>query len=293
MMKYTLNIINKILILSFFIVVSYSCSSSDDSVIIDKTTAKELLNVSYGNETKQVFDVYLPANRDESTTKTFVLVHGGSWVSGDKNDLNDIVAKLKETYPNYAIVNVNYRLAGIGKSPFPMQIDDLESVFTKLKTKANEYQISSNFGFIGISAGAHLSMLYSYKYDTDKNVKMVCSIVGPTNFTDVNYTENPDYLEISQGIQLVTGVNYETNPTYYKNISPYHVVTSSAPPSILFYGGMDNLVPTTQGVEMQAKLDELGVTNQFKLYENEGHGWEGDALNDTYTKLENFINTHF
>jgi len=122
---------------------------------------------------------------------------------------------------------------------------------------------------------------------------MVCSIVGPTNFTDENYISNPNYSNFLKGMQLITNVSFEDNPAYYKNLSPYHIVTSTAPPTLLFYGGKDDLVPSTQGLDLHHKLDELNIINEFTLYENEGHGWQGAALNDTYDKLENFISVYF
>lgn len=273
-----------------------SCSNTDDEDFNNITNASEeiqLLNVEYGAATLQKYDIYLPKNRTNTTTKLLILIHGGSWVSGDKNDLNTIVSSIQKKLPAYAIVNMNYQLASIGRSPFPMQLNDIEKVISHLKSNVNNYHISSNFGFIGTSAGGHLAMLYTYNYDTLKEIKVVCSIVGPTNFTDKNYTLNPDYKQLLQGIQLITGVVYEQNPEYYESVSPYHVVTSSAPPSILFYGGKDNLVPSSQGIELHEKLNDLNVINEFTFYENEGHGWEGEALNDTYNKLGAFITTYF
>lgn len=293
-MKYTSNIGNKLIILLFIISFTFSCTKNDNDVdIIDATVATQFIDVSYGSASQQIYDIYLPKNRSNSKTKVLVMVHGGSWVSGDKNDLNGFIESLKQEFPEYAIVNLNYQLATIGKSPFPMQIDDLEKAISHLKSKSDDYAISTNYGFIGVSAGAHLSMVYTFQNATSNNVKMVCSIVGPTNFTDENYISNPDYFEVSTGIQLLTGINYEANPEYYKNLSPYHIVTENAPPTILFYGGKDNLIPTSQGVDLHMRLDELGVINEFTLYENEGHGWEGDALNDTYLKLKQFILSHF
>ena len=101
------------------------------------------------------------------------------------------------------------------------------------------------------------------------------------------------YILCLQGIALITGVNFTDNPTYYEELSPYHIVTNLAPPTILFYGGMDDLIPTSQGVDMHSKLNEIGVVNEFYLYENEGHGWDGIPLQDTHTKLENFISKYF
>lgn len=292
-MKYTLNIINKFIIPSLFIICFFSCSENDNIDSIDINIAIEYLNVAYGEKPLQNYDIYLPENRNIVDTKVLILAHGGSWIGGDKNDLNPFVTALKIKFPNYAIVNMNYQLAGIGKSPFPMQINDIQVVFEHLKSESDSYNISSRYGFIGTSAGGHLAMLYSYAYNNLSEIEMVCSIVGPTNFTDENYISNPNYANFVKGIQLITGVNFEENPDYYENLSPYHIVTKNAPPTLLFYGGEDNLVPTSQGVDLQLKLDELNVINEFTLYENEGHGWEGIALNDTFQKLENFISTYF
>lgn len=292
-MKYTLNIINKLIIFSLFIVCFLSCNENDNIDTLDPSTSRKYLNVSYGEKPLQNYDIYLPKDRTNSTTKVLILVHGGSWISGDKADLNPLVTTLKNKYPSYAIVNLNYQLASIGKSPFPMQINDIQEAIKHLKNKSNEYSISSRYGFIGTSAGGHLSLLYSYAYDNLRDVEMVCSIVGPTNFTDENYIKNPNYSNFVIGIQLITNVNFEDNPAYYENLSPYHVVTQNAPPTLLFYGGKDDLVPITQGVDLHNKLEELSVINEFTLYENEGHGWQGNALNDTYNKLENFISVYF
>ncbi|MDC9723023.1 MAG: alpha/beta hydrolase [Urechidicola sp.] len=287
---------NKFLFASLIILFISSCSTDND--IEEEETplpldAIELLNVSYGAHVSQKYDVYLPADRTNLTTKVFVLVHGGSWVGGDKNDMNFLVDELKLSYPDYAIVNINYRLGSIGNSPFPMQLNDIASVILDLENKEETYQITDDFGFIGVSAGAHLSMVYAYDFDFDTDVKFVSSIVGPTNFTDPSYTDDLVFENFRIGMQLMTGVSFDDDPQFYENYSPYHVATITSPPTILFYGGQDELVPTSQGVEMHAKLDELGITNEFTLYENEGHGWEGANFTDTLNKLSTFIDTHF
>ncbi len=281
-------------ILSLLIIGFYSCSDDEIELKINEPLVKtEQLNVSYGDDNSQKYDIYLPANRTKLNTKTFILVHGGSWVSGDKNNMDYLVSMLQLNFPEYAIVNINYRLASTTRPAFPMQINDIEQVIEHLQINSETYQISNHLGFIGTSAGAHLSMLYSYKFDTSSNVDMVCSIVGPTNFTDTNYINNPNYSNFATAMQLITGVSYVDNPAYYEELSPYHVVTNTAPPTIFFYGGQDELIPTSQGIDMHAKLDELGVINEFTLYENEGHGWDGLNLLDTSTKLITFINSRF
>lgn len=276
-----------------FLTISYgmvSCSNDsnpNDSQNPQALEFRQELNVSYGNDGDQVFDIYLPANRNLET-KVMILVHGGGWTSGDKTDMNTFRDIILQDLPELAIVNINYRLADETNTPFPMQIDDITTIVNMLKANQNEYVISDDIGFVGISAGAHLSMLWSYAFDTNSDVKMVASIVGPTNFTDPAYleSENPLLLE------LIDTFGIDTSVEFLEEVSPYHQVTDDAPPTILFYGGQDPLIPASQGEDMDAQLTSLGVTHQFTLYPNAGHGWIGIELLDTWTKLKAFTQTH-
>ena len=270
--------------LLLIIIVSCSKNSETPVAVDDVSVAKTKLNVSYGASPQQVFDLYLPANRSSTTTKTLILVHGGSWVSGDKGQMKDYIPFLQQNFPNYAIANINYRLATAGNYAFPMQLDDMNSVFNKLLNDNND--ISNNFGYIGVSAGAHLSMLYTYKNNSNNHIKMVASIVGPTNFRDINYTNNP---YVIANYLALTGVNYNDNPTYFETISPYYVATAASAPTLLLYGNADDLIPNTQATAMKDKLDQLGVYNELKFYPG-GHGtWLEPDVIDSAQRLKNFI----
>ncbi|WP_339886955.1 alpha/beta hydrolase [uncultured Flavobacterium sp.] len=275
-------------LLLFLLIPIYSCSNDNASTTEDLSVAKTMINVSYGSNLQQVFDLYLPANRSSTSTKTLILVHGGGWIEGDKVDMNYAVDIIKQFLPEYAIANVNYRLATTGNYAFPMQIDDINAIVQKLKVE--NYGISDDFGFIGTSAGGHLSLLYSYGYNSNNNIKMVCSIVGPTNFTDSNYVNNPAWLDLYFNL---TGVHYADNPSYYEQLSPLYRATSSSVPTIMFYGNADPLIPTSQGVDLHTKLDQLGVYNEFNLY-NGGHGnWSQTDLLDANLKMIAFIQNKF
>ena len=143
--------------------------------------AYEALNVSYGPDENQVFDIYLPENRTNAT-KIIILIHGGSWVSGDKSDMDTIKAFISTLHPDVGIINMNYTLAGINNPPVPMQTDDISSVVDYISSNKSSLIVSDDIGFIGVSAGAHLSLLWSYAYDINNQVDMVCSIVGPWKF---------------------------------------------------------------------------------------------------------------
>ncbi|WP_027136532.1 alpha/beta hydrolase [Gaetbulibacter saemankumensis] len=268
----------------------YNCSNIEKiekTGELDSTKSYQELDIAYGDDSNQTFDLYLPANRN-TDTKIIILVHGGGWISGDKSDMNILKDLIRTDFPNMAVANINYRLADENNPPYPMQIHDISSVISYLKENKSVYNISDNISFIGTSAGAHLSLLWSYAFDTAEKVNMVCSIVGPTNFTDSAYTESND--PALQALLLVYGPSPTTD--FLVEVSPYHQVTNTAPPTILFYGGQDPLVPISQGTAMRDKLESLNVTHEFTLYPDAGHGWTGSDLLDTWAKLRTFISTH-
>lgn len=279
----------KFLFLFSILFVLTSCSDTEDNSgqQLNVLEYYEELNISYGEDSDQTFDLYLPANRSIDT-KVMILIHGGGWSSGDKADMNGFRDIIRQDLPNVAIVNMNYRLADANNGPYPMQINDITSVVNYLKSVDDEFVFSDDYGFVGVSAGAHLSLLWSYAFDTQSNVKMVGSVVGPTNFTDPAYLSSTD--PVIRTFMDLYGVDASTE--FLEEVSPYHQVTAAAPPTILFYGGQDPLIPTTQGTDMRDKLNELGVTNEFTLYPDAGHGWVGLELLDTWIKLKTFTQTH-
>ncbi len=278
----------------------FSLSSCEDTS--SETTAdlpvfeeeKELKDISYGTDPLQKYDIYLPKQRSASKTQVVVLIHGGGWIEGDKADMNGIYDYLKLFSPEYAIVNVNYRLANFTRQPFPMQIDDMKSIVADLKNKSQEYGILNEYAFVGVSAGAHLSMLYSYKYDTEKRVKVVVDVVGPTDFLHSSYTNstNQETQQIAIAMQILTGKSIQNDPVYFEGISPKYAVSAQSPPTIMFYGGVDTLVPFQQGEVLREKLNQSSVTNEYYLYPQDGHGFSDANILDALAKSTVFIRTH-
>lgn len=278
------------LLIVLFISFLTGCSSDDDKSSLptdDASVAKEYTNVTYGNDPQQTMDVYLPANRTQST-QVIVLIHGGAWISGSKEDFADYIPTIKAGFPDCAIVNINYRLATETSAAFPKQTDDLISVFDYLENRSG-YTIDNSYLLVGASAGAHLAMLYGYKYDTDHEVKAIGNIVGPADFLDPAYVSHPLY---PLAAQYLLGTSAPTQ-AQIQQVNPVSHITAQAPPTISFYGGVDPLIPTTQGPRLKHELDAVGVANNYNLYPNGGHGdWDTTTMNDALTKLTAFLQQH-
>ena len=268
------------------------CAKEDqeNETIFDVNKEFNFTDMAYGDHPHQKMDIYLPANRDNDSTKVFVLIHGGGWSAGDKADFKSLYDGLKNTYPNHAIINLNYRLATSTTAAYPMQIDDIQSALDHIQLP--EYSVSKQYFLMGASAGGHLSMLYGYAFDPNHYVKGICNTVGPSDITDPAYINNPLF---AGPLKILTGgVSYAQNPALYAEISPAKRVTPASPKTISFYGSLDPLVPVSQMALLQKALDENGVYSEATMYQGDGHGnWSPANAQDCLVKIINFINLHF
>ena len=144
-----------------FLSLIISCKKSDNTaVILDTHTAVTLKNVSFGTDALQCMDIYLPANRSIDSTKILYIIHGGAWLAGDKSDYDTIIPSFLQQLPQYAIVNINYRLATFtGTNEWPVQMNDVNAAINYINSKSTVYQIdNSKSAVLGESAGAQLSL---------------------------------------------------------------------------------------------------------------------------------------
>jgi acetyl esterase/lipase len=173
-----------------------SATKDDGSCIFDPIEPTTVQRISYGEDERQHFDLYIPGGHD-SNTKTVILIHGGAWVLGPLAADSviifgpvgiDLTKQLLQE--GYAVAALKYRLACYtedavalsGNPNFYMDnmVEDLDLAIAKLKSEAGTLGISTNnFALIGESAGAHIALMYALQ-TTDLDVKTVVSFYGPT-----------------------------------------------------------------------------------------------------------------
>ncbi len=73
-----------------------ACWRNESIAAISALPEQTLMNIAYGDDSLQKMDVYLPANRRDST-KVLFLIHGGAWTGGDKIDFNALCTKRGST----------------------------------------------------------------------------------------------------------------------------------------------------------------------------------------------------
>ena len=269
-----------------------SCSKSDTGGGGTTPAAeKSMTNVSYGTDAQQKMDIFLPANRTTATTKVMILIHGGGWTSGDKTDFTVYMDTLKKRIPDYAIFNINYRLATAFPTPanaFPTQEVDVKAAVEYIYNNRASYFISDKFVLMGASAGGHLSLLQAYKYTSPVKVKAVVDFFGPTNMVTM-FSDNPP---TQPALTALLSGTPSTNPTMYFQSSPLNYVVATSCPTIILQGTADPLVnANTQSVALRDKLTLAGVVNQYVPYVGLGHGdtWSVATYTDAFNKIGVFL----
>lgn len=267
---------------------SSSRPATSANPIFSPLEAASFIDVPYGINENQTYDIYLPTNRSIEKTKVLILIHGGSWMNGDKSTMEHYIPYLQKQHPDHAIVNMNYVTAQYGGAhAFPNQFFDIKEVITSLKYNSFDYNISTEFGLIGGSAGGYLALMYDSVFDAEDDVKFVCSIVGPTNFDHPVYTERPDFQLLMQIL-----VDQDVYPNIEENLdvlSPVNQVSEISSPTIMFYNRADSKVPLTTAIQLKNNFKELEVPVSFTVFRGD-HGEIQDSERvELEQKLSAFI----
>lgn len=262
---------------------------------INNSEQKTFINFKYGKDVLQNMDIYLPANRSQQKTKVIILIHGGGWIHGNKEEMDIFVEELqRQMGSEYAIANINYRLINpIGpRYMLPTMTDDIGSAIDFIETHAGSLGVKTQFVTMGVSAGGHLAMLYSYKYDNKKRVKAVINIVGPSDLTDSFYLSEPLFALGMRYISKSKDVPSGYSATEFA--SPITWINASSQPTISFYGESDHLILENQRVKLENELTQAGIPNQKYVYDS-GHLFfekVDGAVKDVVLKSKNFISRY-
>jgi acetyl esterase/lipase len=250
-------------------------------------------NISYGTNASQKLDLGLPAGRTTATSLVIV-VHGGGWSTGDKNELTWLLNGLKQR--GFAVANINYRLTLNTADNYKMQLDDVDSAvqFT-LRQAAVQTFNGQKLYIVGHSAGGHLSLAYTYTRNTNGKIKAVGSLAGPTDLFAMSYYNFNVYnliLNPFLGVPLFPLTI--ASELRYKNCSPQYQAASTSAPTIFFHGDLDFVVTPDQSSSMYTKLGMLGVDRKIINYPLIFHDWwtDGTKTTNTLDELKTWFNGH-
>ena len=200
-------------------------------------------------------DVYRPPS--PGRYPPVVQIYGGAWQRGEPGD--DAIAAGALASHGFVVFAVDYRHAP--QWQWPAQIEDVRAALAWVRAHGSKYEADvSRLALIGRSAGAQLAMVAAYEPSAPP-ISAVVSFYGPVDLVDgYRNPPVPDPLDVRAIERAFLGGTPEEVPEHYRTASPSSYVSRRLPPSLLIYGGRDNIVLPRFGSELADRLRAVGAT---------------------------------
>ncbi len=216
-------------------------------------------------------DFYHPVRADDQPVPCVIVVHGGGWESGTRNEIASLNHWLARR--GYAVAAITYRLAP--KFTWPAPRDDILAAIAFLKNRAGVLGIdATRLVLLGRSAGGNLAEATAYGAP-DPAIRGVIALYAPADMIFAYaWGREDDVLKSPQLLRQFLGGTPETAPAAYNGASAYLHVTKATPPTLLVHGELDTLVWNKQSERLDQKLSEAGVPHAFVSLPWGTHGSE-------------------
>ena len=252
------------------------------------------IEYKYIDSTSLQLDIYRLKDLEEPAP-VMIFVHGGAWRTGKRSDYLPYL--LDYAKKGYVTATVSYRL--VKQAVFPAAVQDVNCAVKYIKNHAGVYGIDPNkVVLIGGSAGGHLSLMIGYggseelfnqdcPLDNDSKVNAIIDLYGPTDLTT-------PYAISTYQVQDFLKASYEENPGIYKMASPNTFISSDDPPTLIFQGTIDSLVPVSQSDSLDSWLAKAGIPHEYHRLKGWPHTMDLSVKVNEYCQfyIDRFLAKH-
>jgi acetyl esterase/lipase len=184
-----------------------------------------------------------------------VQIYGGRWRNGAPSDFANFARWLAAG--GYVVFSIDYRHSPRWR--WPAHLDDVTTALAWINAHASEYGgDTSRVVLLGRSAGAHLALLAAYRAGPLK-VRGVVAYYAPVDLTDAyRHPPRPDPLDIRAVEEAFIGGTPSSMADRYADASPISHVRTDLPPTLLVFGGRDNIVEARYGRRLRDSLAAKG-----------------------------------
>lgn len=260
-----------------------------DNILVTK-------NIEYKNidSISLQLDLYKLKNL-QTPAPAMIFIHGGAWRSGKRSDyLPYLIDYAKK---GYITITVSYRL--VKEAIFPAAVQDVNCAVKWIRSHSEEYGIDADkMVLIGGSAGGHLAMMVGYggneslfdescSIENTSKVKAIIDLYGPTDLTT-------PYAKGTYQTKDFIGSSYEDKPQLYKLASPKTYISPDDPPTLIFQGTIDSLVPVSQSDSLDIWLSRAGVPHEYHRLKGWPHTMDLSVKVNSYCQfyIDAFLEKH-
>ena len=219
-------------------------------LISERINAEEDIVYKETAISKLKLDIYRPVFSAEEKAPAILLIHGGGWISGSKENQRIMAQNLAEN--GFLAITVAYRLSQ--EAVYPAGVIDLKDAIRWIKSNAKAYNIDSDkIAVLGTSAGAQLATLVGVTANSEtyneqdeeisSEVQAIVNIDGIVSFI------HPEASAEGKVAGLWLDGSRDENPKNWKEASPLEYVDKNTPPILFinssrprFHAGRDDMI---------------------------------------------------
>ena len=234
-------------------------------------------NIPYGSDIRQKFDVYLPKKK-KSDAPILFLVHGGAWMSGDKESARMVLNKLNFWgEKGFIVISTNYRLAP--HVSITKQINDVKQAINRAQSMAYQWGGDKNkFILIGHSSGGHLI----------GNLTVEDLLIKPAGIVAIDTAGFDIPAMMKQKHQKFYDIAF-SSPEEWKNVSPQE---KASPFNFLLLCSKQSVVWCEQGNNFtQSIIKNGGIAQQIIV--NLNHNDINEKLGDPSFSHTDLVDKYF
>jgi len=221
-----------------------------------------------------------PQASSDGKRAAIVLFFGGGWNGGSPRQFYG----QSRTLADHGMVAfcAEYRVKSRNNTTPKECVSDGKSAIRWVRQHADRFDVDPNrIAAGGGSAGGHVAAATA----------VVDAFDDPTDDRSISCRPNALVLFNPVFDNGPKGYGYDRVKAYWKDISPMHQLDAQTPPTIVFLGTRDKLIPVATGEAYQSKMRALGVRCDLHLYQGQPHGFfnKGEPYRDTLEKSVAFL----
>jgi acetyl esterase/lipase len=255
-------------------------------------------------ERKQQMDVYLPGKSYQTHHPTVLIIHGGGWAIGGKDQPRERAFAEFMVEQGYIAASIGYTLAEFEGKPWstplvrpgwPDNLYDAKSALRFLRRHHEPLEVDpAKIAVLGSSAGGHLALLVGLTAEHEalnegglyhEQDNHVCGVV--------NFYGIPD-VRVWGGKYFTTTMDLEEKNATLSLASPVEHLHPDIPPILTVHGDADSIVDVSISREFDALLRQRGLAHDLVIVHGGSHGFALDAAGmDLRQEVSTFLGRCF
>jgi acetyl esterase len=237
-------------------------------------------------DTKLYLHLFNPSNHKASDQRpAIIFFFGGGWNGGTPKQFEPHCRYLASR--GMVAITAEYRVKSRNKTtPFEC-VKDGKSAIRWVRENASKLGVDpQRIAAGGGSAGGHVAAATGNCVGFEEKGE------------NLKISSKPNALVLFNPVydNSAKGYGYDRVKPRWKEISPMHNIAKGSPPTVVFLGTNDKLIPVSTAEDYEKRLVAVGSRSVLHLYEGATHGFfnqgrKGNAYADTVGKMDDFLHS--